>query len=151
MKKRNINKIILHCSATKQGRDIKTATIKNWHVKGRGWSDIGYHFCIELNGDIVEGRPIEKAGAHTYGENKNSIGVCYVGGLDSNKNACDTRTKAQKESMDKLIKSLLEQYPKSTVHGHYEFSNKSCPCFDVQKEYGKPASKKSISKSIADE
>ena len=45
---RSINEIIIHCSATREGQDISVDTIKKWHVEGRGWSDIGYHFYICL-------------------------------------------------------------------------------------------------------
>ena len=79
---RTIDKIILHCAATKEGRDIKTETIKSWHVKGNGWSDIGYHYVIELDGTVKKGRPMHRSGAHTKGHNTGSIGVCYVGGID---------------------------------------------------------------------
>ena len=72
---RKIDKLIIHCSATKQGKDIKMETIKSWHVKGRGWRDIGYHFIIELDGSIRNGRDVQLAGAHTLGENSNSIGI----------------------------------------------------------------------------
>lgn len=133
---RKIDKIIIHCSATPENRDIKTETIRSWHVKGRGWSDIGYHFVIELDGSVKNGRPLHRAGAHTKGENSNSIGVCYVGGVDKQNNAKDTRTDAQKESMNKLISSLLDDYPEASVHGHNEFSAKACPSFDVRNEYG---------------
>lgn len=140
--KRKIDKIILHCSATKEGRDIKTETIRSWHVKGRGWSDIGYHYVIELDGEVKEGRPIHRIGAHTKGENSTSIGVCYVGGVDDQNNAKDTRTEAQKESMNQLISDLMSKYKSATIHGHNEFSSKSCPCFNVKKEYGVRTQKK---------
>lgn len=134
---RKIEKIIIHCSATKEGRNISTETIKSWHVKGRGWRDIGYHFVIELDGQLKYGRPLHKIGAHTLNENAHSIGICYVGGLDSNGNPKDTRTKDQKSTLNKIVEGLLEENPEATVHGHNEFANKACPCFDVQKEFGK--------------
>ena len=49
---RSINEIIIHCSATREGQDIPVETIKKWHTEGRGWTDIGYHFYIELDGTI---------------------------------------------------------------------------------------------------
>ena len=106
-------------------------------MKGRGWSDIGYHFVIELDGTIKQGRNVEKIGAHTKGENTNSIGVCYVGGVDKMNKAKDTRTEAQKESMIELIESLKSEYKTATIHGHNEYANKACPSFDVKKEFGK--------------
>ena len=133
---RKIDKIILHCAATPEGRDVKTETIKSWHVKGNGWSDIGYHFVIELDGSVHNGRPMHRIGAHTKGHNATSIGICYVGGMDKDKTPKDTRNEVQRAAMDKLISSLLEEYPGATIHGHNEFAAKACPSFDVQKEYG---------------
>ena len=143
---RKIDKIIIHCSATPEGRDIKTETIRSWHVKGRGWSDIGYHFVIELDGSIRNGRPVERIGAHVKGQNANSIGICYVGGIDKSNKAKDTRTEAQKKSLNELIDSLRAVYKEATIHGHNEFSAKACPSFDVQKEFSLRAVKK-VSKS----
>ena len=140
---RKIDKIIIHCAATPEGRDVKMETIKSWHVKGNGWSDIGYHFIIELDGTIKEGRPMHRSGAHTKSHNANSIGVCYVGGIDKDKKPKDTRTEAQRQSMDNLIAGLLLDNVDASVHGHNEFSAKACPSFDVAKEYGKkPKAKK---------
>jgi N-acetylmuramoyl-L-alanine amidase len=143
MKARNIDQIFIHCAATKEGRDIKTETIKSWHVKGRGWRDIGYHYVIELDGSIHAGRPLHRSGAGVKGHNDHSVHVCYVGGIDSDKKPKDTRTPEQKASLIKLIADLSDQYPAATIHGHNEFAAKACPSFDVQKEFGKkPAAKK---------
>lgn len=131
---RDINKIILHCSATPEGRDVSVDTIRKWHLD-RGWSDIGYHYVIELDGTIKEGRPVERQGAHVRGLNVNSIGICYIGGCDANMKPKDTRNEAQKASIYYLINNLMTEYPNSTLHGHNEFSSKACPSFDVQKEY----------------
>ena len=131
---RPINKVIIHCSATPEGRDVKTKEIKKWHLSN-GWSDIGYHYVIELDGKVVEGRPVELVGAHCVGQNKFSIGVCYVGGMNkSMSKPKDTRTEEQKESIIKLIKKLRGRYGDLTIHGHNEFSNKACPSFDVSNE-----------------
>jgi N-acetylmuramoyl-L-alanine amidase len=130
---RHINKVIIHCSATPEGRDISLDTIRQWHIK-RGWSDIGYHYVILINGTIQEGRPVERAGAHCKGHNANSIGVCYVGGVDEDMKPKDTRTAAQKIAMQKLLLSLTDTYEGISIHGHNEFSSKACPSFDVQTE-----------------
>ena len=61
---RHLDKIILHCSATREGQHITVDTMREWHLK-RGWSDIGYHYVIYIDGSVHEGRPIEKTGAHT--------------------------------------------------------------------------------------
>ncbi len=148
---RKIDKIILHCAATPEGRDVKTETIKSWHVKGNGWSDIGYHFVIELDGAVKNGRPLHRSGAHTKGHNATSIGICYVGGIDKDKKPKDTRTEAQRKAMDKLIADLKMDHPTATIHGHNEFAAKACPSFDVSKEYGAPKPKVKKAKSKASE
>lgn len=142
---RKINKIILHCTATPEGHDYTVAQIRDWHVKGNGWQDIGYHFVIYRDGSVHAGRPIEKIGAHTSGQNANSIGIVYVGGVEDRKDdkgrynfPKDTRTAAQKAALVRLVNQLCVQYglnPKRDVYGHYEFANKPCPCFDVKKEF----------------
>ncbi len=131
---RKINKIIIHCSATREGEDISAATIDRWH-RDRGWSGIGYHYIVSLNGNIEYGRPIDKQGAHVKNHNKGSIGICYIGGLDEHLDPKDTRTIEQKESLLDLIKTLKRLHPGATVHGHNEFAAKACPCFNVEEEY----------------
>lgn len=130
---RKIDKIIIHCSATPEGRDVSTETIRQWHLQ-RGWSDIGYHYVIELDGKVVPGRPIERIGAHCKGENTGSIGVCYVGGVDAEMKPKDTRTEAQRAALHGLLFDLTDNFPKATIHGHNEFSSKACPSFNVQTE-----------------
>lgn len=133
--KRRIKEIIVHCSATLEGKDSTVADIRKWHLK-RGFSDIGYHYVIYRDGTIHGGRPVDKSGAHTTGHNAYSIGVCYIGGCGKSANeAKDTRTEAQKRSLTSLLKRLHELYPAATLHGHREFANKACPSFDVHKDY----------------
>ena len=86
MDMREINKIIVHCADTPEGRDVKTEEIKRWHTEERGWSDIGYHWVVELDGSIHAGRDESINGAHCRGHNSDSIGICYVGGADSEGN-----------------------------------------------------------------
>ena len=131
---RRITKIILHCTATPEGRAVSAEEIKQWHLD-RGWSDIGYHYVIDINGNLQEGRPLTRAGAHVRGYNKGSIGIAYVGGVDENLKPKDTRAEDQKGRMKAIILDLMDEYPEATLHGHNEFSNKACPSFDVQKEY----------------
>jgi len=133
---RKINKIIVHCSATREGQNVDVDTIRRWHVIERGWSDIGYHFVITLNGEVKEGRPLERSGAHCKGYNKSSIGICYVGGCDNGMNPKDTRTEKQKEAIINLIKDLKVKYTKiNKVTGHNVYASKACPCFDAVTEY----------------
>lgn len=138
--KRTINEIIVHCTASKEGVNQTVESIRKFHTKpvsqgGRGWSDIAYHFVVYLDGSVHAGRPVDRIGGHCLNHNTYSIGVVYVGGLDKNGKAKDTRTPEQKEGLLKLIKQLKKDYPKATVHGHREFANKACPCFDAKSEY----------------
>jgi N-acetylmuramoyl-L-alanine amidase len=128
---RTISKIIVHCTATPEGRDVTVADIDRWH-RQRGFRCIGYHYVIYLDGSVHQGRPIAEIGAHCLGQNNHSIGICYAGGLAKDgKTAKDTRTDAQKAALVKLITELRRQFPNATLHGHREFANKACPCFDV--------------------
>ena len=131
---RKIDKIIIHCSATEAGHNFSARDIDVWH-KQRGFNGIGYHYVIKLDGTVEEGRPLEKIGAHCVGQNGNSIGICYIGGM-SHALPKDTRTPEQKKALVKLVKQLTARFPRATVHGHNEFAPKACPCFDVKAEFG---------------
>ena len=132
--RKQTTQIILHCSATPEGRNVKAKDIKLWH-KERGWSDIGYHYVIDLDGTIEEGRKENLVGSHCKGQNHNSIGICYIGGCDKEMYPKDTRTSEQKESLYKLVKSLMEKYKLnlSQIHAHNEFANKACPSYTIDK------------------
>lgn len=133
---RKINKIIVHCSATPEGRDVKTETIRKWHVNDNHWNDIGYHYIIELDGTLHKGRDESVVGAHCSGQNTNSIGVCYVGGVARDgKTPKDTRTEAQKKTLETVLKFLKKKYPNASIYGHRDFAAKACPSFDAKQEY----------------
>ena len=102
---RDINRIILHCSATPEGANFTAADIRSWHL-ARGWSDIGYHYVIGIDGTVESGRCISKQGAHTKGHNKDSIGICYIGGVDSDRNPKNTLTWDQRVSIKQLCRAL---------------------------------------------
>lgn len=134
---RKIDEIIVHCSATPRGREVKAAEIDRWH-RERGFRCIGYHYVVGLDGRIERGRQESETGAHCKGHNARSIGVCYVGGLSSDgKVALDTRTDEQRVALTELIMGLKERYPGARVYGHRDFANKECPCFDAGREFGK--------------
>lgn len=129
---RKIKEIIVHCTATPAGREVTVADVTRWH-KARGFRTIGYHYLIRLDGSMEKGRNVEEAGAHCTGHNRESIGVCYVGGLDKKSlRPADTRTPAQRESLRELVRRLKARYPGATVHAHREFAAKACPCFDIK-------------------
>ncbi len=133
--KRVITLLACHCSATPEGKDYTTADIKKWHL-AQGWSDIGYHYVIYRDGTIHLGRDVDKIGSHIAGHNSNSIGICYIGGLDSTgKKSKDTRTPEQKKSFILLLTELKKLYPTAIIRGHRDYAKKDCPCFDAAKEY----------------
>lgn len=131
---REIREIIVHCSATPEGRHTTVKEIDSWH-KQRGWKGIGYHYVIYLDGSIHKGRDIEVVGAHCTGHNKNSIGVCYIGGCDKDMKPKDTRTEEQKEALIELLTRLKKRYPNAKIYGHRDFANKACPSYDAAEEY----------------
>lgn len=145
---KTIDSIIIHCSATKAGLDIKAKDIDQMH-RTRGFNQIGYNYVIDLDGTIEKGRPLSIAGAHCIGYNNHSVGICYVGGLDSAGKPADTRTPEQVKSMRTLVDELCYEYPIIDVLGHRDTSPdlngddivepfewiKMCPCFEVKDEF----------------
>lgn len=133
---RQIDEIILHCSATKAGQHFTVDDIGRWH-KELGFAEIGYHYVIYIDGSVHTGRSEDLIGAHCVGHNATSIGVCYIGGISLEGKAKDTRTAKQKAALKSLVNKLKVKYPKAKVYGHKEFAKKDCPCFDVKKEFRK--------------
>lgn len=137
---RKVDEIIIHYTATPRNEEFTNAQIRACHL-ANGYSDIGYHYVIGLNGELRPGRSEAIAGAHCKGHNTRSIGVCYVGGCperhvkDWQKTGLDTRTDAQKATLITLLKALKKKYPAATIHGHNEFANKPCPGFNAKEEY----------------
>lgn len=153
--RRLINEIIVHCTATREGQDMTVEQIRAGH-KAQGWSDIGYHYVIYRDGSIHNGRDVDIAGAHVSGRNPHSIGVVYVGGLENAPGVPydklkpkDTRTRAQKDALLKLLRELRRLYPSAKILGHRDCSKdkngngivepsewvKACPSFDAKSEY----------------
>lgn len=146
--KRTITDIVIHCTATRAWQDYSADDIRRMH-KAQGWADIGYHYVVRLDGTIEPGRDVDKIGAHVSGHNANSIGVVYVGGLDNQGKAKDTRTENQKNALLNLLLDLRQLYPNARISGHRDFSPdlngngtiepcewiKECPCFDAKSEY----------------
>lgn len=133
--KRKITEIIVHCSATPEGKDYTVADITRWH-KARGFTTIGYHYVIYRDGSVHNGRDVNISGGHCTGHNYCSIGVCYIGGCEPNsKKGKDTRTPEQKAALLDLLIKLKQLYPNAKIYGHRDFANKACPSFDATKEY----------------
>lgn len=147
---RPIDMIVVHCTATPEGRDETVASITKMH-QARGWRTIGYHWVVYRDGTIHAGRPESEVGAHVAGYNLRSIGIVYVGGVAKDaKTPKDTRTQAQKVALREFLSAKMRQYPKARLVGHRDLSPdlnkdgvieprewiKACPSFDVATEYG---------------
>ena len=133
---RKIEKIILHCSATRSNKTYSFEQLERDH-RERGFVCCGYHYYITRDGQLHFGRPEEMTGAHAKGYNARSIGICYEGGLDTEGSPADTRTVAQKQTILKLLHSLRIDYPDAEILGHCELPGvqKACPCFLASEEY----------------
>lgn len=137
---RNINEIIVHTFATKEGwmRDApfadKVAEVKKWHL-ARNFNDIGYHYLISRKGEIHTGRNLGVAGAHCKGHNKNSIGISLEGGFGHSRtdDFLDVYTPPQGKSLRDLMDRLQEEYGPLMISPHNKYANKECPAFDLDK------------------
>jgi N-acetylmuramoyl-L-alanine amidase len=127
-----IKLIALHCSATPPDMDVDAAQMRKWHTD-KGWSDIGYHYVIRRNGEVEIGRPEGVKGAHIYGHNTDSLGICMVGGVDVDGNPDSNFTANQYAALERTLDLLTTIYPEAEVDGHRSFdSGKACPSFDVK-------------------
>ena len=139
--KRRIDYIVVHCSDTPEGRNNTVDDIRRWHTTpkplGNGWSDIGYHYVIHLDGSVHEGRNVDLIGSHCQGYNANSIGICYVGGRSKTGGNKDTRTQEQKDALLKLLTDMRKLYPYAHIVGHCDLDKhgKTCPNFNAKSEY----------------
>lgn len=125
-----VKEIIVHCSATPEGKDYTVEQLTTWH-RQRGFQTIAYNFIIYRDGSCHLGRPLTMVGAHCKGHNAHSIGICYIGGVAKDgRTPKDTRTEEQRKTIHLLLRELHTRYPQATLHGHREFSNKACPSFD---------------------
>ncbi|MBA4799380.1 MAG: N-acetylmuramoyl-L-alanine amidase [Rhizobiales bacterium] len=132
---RPINEIILHCTATPEGRPVTVAEIDAWH-RARGWSGVGYHRVIGLNGERWAGRAIEAIGAHCEGHNTGTLGVVYCGGVAKDgRTPKDTRNAAQRSALLVELTELRDRFNIRKISGHNEYAAKACPSFDASKEY----------------
>ena len=131
---RRIDSIYIHCTDTPARMDIGIDTVRDWHVTGRGWSDVGYHSFIRRDGTAEPGRPFEQEGAHVRGHNAHSIGICMAGGRGKNGLPECNFTAAQWGTLEALVRTLLDRFSLTPddVYGHNDVSTKACPCFNVR-------------------
>ena len=140
--------LVIHCTATREGREVTSAAIRHWHTDpvskgGRGWKQVGYTDMIHLDGKVERlVKNNEDANVDPWeitngakGYNAISRHIVYVGGVDANdvKKARDTRTAAQKEALKRYVLDFHKRFPKVKIIGHREVAKKACPSFDVRK------------------
>ena len=125
LKSANIKLLVIHCSDTNDKEDLNASDIHNMHLKF-GWDGIGYHKIIRRSGRIENGRPEYWIGAHVKGKNDISLGVCLIGR--------NNFTSQQFISLEKVLRSWKDSFPKAEIVGHCNTgnTNKTCPNFDVQ-------------------
>lgn len=142
-----VSRLVLHCTATPEGRPVTSAEIRRWHTDpvsrgGRGWKQVGYTDMIHLDGRVerlVQNN--EDANVDPWeitngakGYNSTSRHVVYVGGVARDgKTPRDTRTPAQLKAMESYVKDFHRRFPDVKIVGHNELAAKACPSFDVQK------------------
>lgn len=141
-----LKRLVLHCTATPEGREVSQAEIRHWHTDpvskgGRGWKQVGYTDMIHLDGKVerlvknnedarVDPWEITNGAA---GYNSTSRHVVYVGGVAADgKTSKDTRTLAQQKAMEAYVKDFHRRFPAVRIVGHNELAAKACPSFDVQ-------------------
>lgn len=128
---RQVDLLVVHCTATKPSMDIGVDTVDGWH-RQNGWNGIGYHALIRRNGVVEQGRPLSRSGAHAAGYNSRSIGVALVGGVDANNRPENNFTNQQFSALRAYVENFLQKVPNGKIIGHNEVSSKACPSFDVQ-------------------
>jgi len=155
---RKLRRIFVHTSATSPTwmndatLDAKIAEIRRWHVEDNGWSDIGYHYIIDRNGAVGQGRPVSQIGAHVGGHNHDSIGICLIGGRGGNENDefFDHYTKDQDMALRILLADLQNEHGTMSIHGHNEVAAKACPCFQVKRWLKKKPAVKMPKETVAE-
>ncbi|MDR0438451.1 MAG: N-acetylmuramoyl-L-alanine amidase [Bacteroidales bacterium] len=143
--KKALKYLIIHCTATPENQNVKASDIRTWHTspppKGNGWKQVGYTDMFHLDGTIerlVENNDDAFVDAWeitngAVGYNDISRHIVYVGGLTADgKSAKDTRTAAQRISLEKYVKDFHAKHPTVRIIGHNEVAKKACPSFDVQ-------------------
>jgi len=138
-----IKHLILHCTATPEGREVSAADIRKWHMSpppaGRGWSRVGYTDIIHLDGSLENLTPYDsdddiEAWELTNGAtglNSISRHIVYAGGTDKQGKAKDTRTAEQLKTMATYCHFMVLRYPDILIAGHNQFAAKACPSFNT--------------------
>lgn len=138
--------LVIHCTATPEGREVSSNDIRRWHTDpvskgGRGWKQVGYTDLIHLDGTVerLVGNN-EDANVDSWeitngakGYNSVSRHIVYAGGCAKDgKTPKDTRTEAQRKAMAEYVRDFHHRFPDVKIIGHRELAARACPSFDVQ-------------------
>ena len=138
--------LVIHCTATPEGREVTAADIRHWHTDpvsrgGRGWRQVGYTDLIHLDGKVerlvrnnedMEVDPWEVTNG-AAGYNALSRHIVYAGGVAKDgKTPKDTRTPAQRKALEAYVKDFHRRFPTVRIVGHNELAAKACPSFSVK-------------------
>lgn len=136
--------LVIHCTATPEGREVTPDEVRRWHMQGNGWDRVGYRILIGLDGTIHRLHPtndnlVVEPWEATWGVgpriNPFAHHICYVGGCDQKMHAKDTRTKAQMKALESIVNWYVDNVPGIKICGHHQVTTppyaKACPSFDV--------------------
>lgn len=143
---KGIHTVVVHCSATRMGREVTIEEIDSWH-RDRGFAMFGYHRFIDVEGGRHQGRPFARRGAHVEGENSGTVGLCIAGGLNEDlKPEEEMFMPVQYEALHEELWYLKRALPGlKRIVGHRDYSPdidgdgiitpaewiKACPCLEV--------------------
>jgi N-acetylmuramoyl-L-alanine amidase len=129
---RNIQYIVIHCTATQPSATI--AAIQNYWKTTLGWKNPGYHYILPTDGSILQLLDESLIANGVAGYNHACIHLSYIGGVSTHNIPLDTRNLNQLSAMYYLVKLLKAKYPSAIIQGHRDFPGvkKACPSFDVR-------------------
>lgn len=116
-KRTETNTIVLHHA----GADCTIEQVHQWHL-ANGWAGCGYHFLVRKDGQVYRGRPIDTIGAHAYGGNKDSIGICFEGNFE-----IETMSDIQVKAGNELVNYIKSIYGDLKLKRHKEVVATLCP------------------------
>lgn len=128
--KRKVTKLVFHCTASNQAATVESI-VRFW--KSKGWTNPGYHIIVRSDGSWTQLQDFNRMTNGVAGINMTSLHVSYIGGIDKNGKGFDNRTDAQNDIFEAVYQTFKNKMPNLTFHGHYEFSNKACPSYNVEK------------------
>lgn len=138
--------LVIHCTATPEGRDVTADDIRRWHTSpvsagGQGWKQVGYTDLIHLDGTVErlvdnnEDANVDPWEVTNGAKGYNSVSrhIVYAGGCDRAMKPKDTRTSGQHKALETYVRDFHRRFPDVRIIGHNEISAKACPSFDVQR------------------